>query len=102
MIGALASGKRLEYEVVTDRVALGTAVCAFGRKVAVTSRGAWFEGFHICSTDRTNDLFMLGPKLELTGKSHRFHVCAGLHCKQNSADYPNAVHMTKWRILTFA
>ena len=45
---------------------------------------------------------MLGPKLELTGKSHCFHVCAGLPCKPKSADYPNAVHMKKWRILTFA
>ena len=45
VIGALSSGRLLEYEVVTDGVARGTAVCAFGRKVAVTSRGAWFEGF---------------------------------------------------------
>ena len=45
---------------------------------------------------------MFGPKLELSGKSHRFHICAGLPCKQKSADYPNAVHMTKSKILTFA
>ena len=45
---------------------------------------------------------MRGPKLELTGKSHRFHICAGLPCKQKLADYLNAVHVSKWRILTFA
>ena len=62
VISALSSGRLLEYEVVTDGVPQGTAVCAFGKKAAVTTRGVWFEGFHLCATDRRNDLFMLGPK----------------------------------------
>ena len=61
VIGASSSGRLFEYAVITDGVAQVTAVCAFGRKVAVTSRGAWFVGFHICAADRRNDLFMFGP-----------------------------------------
>ena len=102
VIGSLALGRLLEYEVITGGEPQGTAVCAFGKKVAVTTRGAWFEGFHLCATDRRNDLYMLGPKLELSGMTHRFHICAKLPCKKKSPEYPNAVHISKWRILTFA
>ena len=61
VVDALASGRHLEYEVVTDRVPQGTEICAFGRKVAVTSRGAWCEGFHICTTYRPLQRPIHGP-----------------------------------------